>query len=81
MSDIEEQIKTLRSQVDNAHKKIARAEAKRDAARDTLEKVLDRLSAQYGVSSLEEGKTLLENLEKDIRFKISNLQEEIRKFE
>lgn len=79
--DAASEVRALQDKTAQAAKERARAEALRERAEMKLESSLQRLHKIYGVSTIEEAKTVLNDLETSLKAHIKTAQEEILKAE
>lgn len=74
MTDVEQEIRELKTRLDNAARARSRAEFEKDAAKASAEKAKQTLREEFGVSSVDEAKEMLESL----RGELSDLVREIK---
>jgi len=74
MSEIEQQLASLRQQADQARQRCAVAEAERQRAAGEIEQALAALKTEFGCDSVEAAQALLGSLREDAAQEIINVQ-------
>jgi hypothetical protein len=76
MSDLEEQLAAIKTEIQDVQRKVARAEYERDTAADAKQQALRNLK-EMGADSEEEAYELLGKIRKELAEELQTVQEEL----
>lgn len=77
MSDVDQQVNTIKTRIEVAQRKRARAEADQDAARAAADNALTQLKSEYGVSTVDEAKAMMAELQSELNACITQTRQSL----
>lgn len=78
MSNADQQVNELKTKIETAQRQRARAEADQDAARAAADKALAQLKAEFGVSTVDEAKAMMTELQSELNAYIARTRQSLQ---
>lgn len=75
MADLDEEVRSLKARIDQARSAQARAEHERSVAAAQAETAAAELREEFGVSTADEARALIERLEAELGAEVSRVRE------